>query len=60
MAGQETTSTTLAWGIAFLINNPNIQYKAHAELDSIIGDYDRVITTTDRPSLPYLNALINV
>uniref|UniRef100_A0A915P1M9 Unspecific monooxygenase n=1 Tax=Meloidogyne floridensis TaxID=298350 RepID=A0A915P1M9_9BILA len=59
-AGQETTSTTLNWGIAFLINNPNVQNKVHAELDSIIGDFDRIITTADRPSLPYLNALINV
>ncbi|CAK5087052.1 unnamed protein product [Meloidogyne enterolobii] len=58
-AGQETTSTTLNWGIAFLINNPNVQDKVHAELDSIIGDFDRIITTADRPSLPYLNALIN-
>uniref|UniRef100_A0A1I8BY93 Unspecific monooxygenase n=1 Tax=Meloidogyne hapla TaxID=6305 RepID=A0A1I8BY93_MELHA len=58
-AGQETTSTTLNWGIAFLINYPNVQAKVHAELDSIIGDVERIITTADRPSLPYLNALIN-
>uniref|UniRef100_A0A914M7G5 Unspecific monooxygenase n=1 Tax=Meloidogyne incognita TaxID=6306 RepID=A0A914M7G5_MELIC len=58
-AGQETTSTTLNWGIAFLINNPNVQNKVHAELDSIIGDFDRIITTADRSSLPYLNATIN-
>uniref|UniRef100_A0A914LVD3 Unspecific monooxygenase n=1 Tax=Meloidogyne incognita TaxID=6306 RepID=A0A914LVD3_MELIC len=58
-AGQETTSTTLNWGIAFLINYPNVQNKVQAELDSIIGDFDRIITMADRPSLPYLNALIN-
>ncbi|KAF7637785.1 hypothetical protein Mgra_00002759 [Meloidogyne graminicola] len=58
-AGQETTSTTLTWGIAFLINYPNIQLKVQKELDLIIGDFDRIITTSDKQTLPYLNALIN-
>ncbi|CAD5209392.1 unnamed protein product [Bursaphelenchus okinawaensis] len=58
LAGQETTSTTITWGIAFLIHNPEVQMKAHEELDRVIGS-DRVITMSDKNDLPYMNALVN-
>ncbi|CAD5209390.1 unnamed protein product [Bursaphelenchus okinawaensis] len=58
IAGQETTSTTMTWGIAFLIHNPDVQKKAHEELDRVIGS-DRIINMNDKNDLPYMNALIN-
>ncbi|KAI6192360.1 (pine wood nematode) hypothetical protein [Aphelenchoides bicaudatus] len=56
-AGQETTSTTLTWIIAYLIKNQDVQAKLHEELDKVIGN-DRLITVADRSNLPYTNAVI--
>ncbi|KAI1729563.1 cytochrome p450 domain-containing protein [Ditylenchus destructor] len=58
LAGQETTSTTLAWGIAHLLYNPEICDKLYAELDKVIGS-DRLITMADRADLPYTCAVVN-
>ena len=58
---KETSSTTLAWAFAYLINHPWVIEKVHAELDDVIGaGNSRFITIADRPMLPYMNALINV
>lgn len=50
----------LAWGFAFLIYNPEVEKKCHAELDRVFGSTDRVITLADKQLLPYCNATINV
>jgi cytochrome P450 len=57
LAGQETTSTTLAWGVAYLIHSPADQQKLHVELDKVIGS-DRLVTIADRANLPFTNAVI--
>ncbi|KAH7725792.1 Protein CYP-33C9 [Aphelenchoides avenae] len=58
LAGQETTSTTLAWGVSYMINWPEAQKKTHEELDRVVGS-DRIITLADRPNLPYTCAVVN-
>ncbi|KAI1710511.1 cytochrome p450 domain-containing protein [Ditylenchus destructor] len=58
VAGQETTSTSLAWGVAHLIHNLDVQEKLHEELDHVIGS-GRWITVADRPHLPYTCAVVN-
>jgi cytochrome P450 len=57
IAGQETTSNTLAWMILYMMENPEIQKKAHEELDNVIGN-DRLITLEDKTELNYINAII--
>ncbi|KAI6184975.1 (pine wood nematode) hypothetical protein [Aphelenchoides bicaudatus] len=56
-AGQESTSSSLTWGIAFLIQNEDVQQKVHSELDKVIGS-ERFVTVEDKKALPYLNAVL--
>ena len=57
LAGQETTSNTLAWLVIYLVQYPQIQTKLHHELDHVIGN-DRMITLDDKSSLNYVNAVV--
>lgn len=56
-AGSETIVTTLCWALIFLIRNPRVQAKCHAELDQVIGR-DRNPRLGDRERLPYIEAVI--
>ncbi|KAI6240329.1 (pine wood nematode) hypothetical protein [Aphelenchoides fujianensis] len=56
-AGQETTSTTLTWGIAYLIVHADAQKKLQEELDNVIGG-DRMVTGADKTELPYTQAVV--
>ncbi|XP_062280654.1 cytochrome P450 2J1-like [Scomber scombrus] len=58
LAGSETTSKTLQWGLIYLIKNPHIQDKVLAEIDSVIGQ-TRQPTMADKPNLPYTDAVIH-
>uniref|UniRef100_A0A914EL70 Cytochrome P450 n=1 Tax=Acrobeloides nanus TaxID=290746 RepID=A0A914EL70_9BILA len=58
VAGQDTTSNTMIWGILYLMTEPEIQAKLHKELDSVVGS-DRIITMEDRSKLHYAAAVIN-
>ncbi|PIC24499.1 hypothetical protein B9Z55_017819 [Caenorhabditis nigoni] len=57
-AGLSTTNITLTWTISYVLHNPEVQKKLHEELDRVIGS-DRLISTSDKPDLPYMNAVIN-
>ena len=46
-AGSETTATTLAWAVLFMILHPDAQKKVHDEIDSVIGR-DRLPSLDDR------------
>jgi len=56
-AGSETTSTTLTWWALTMIAFPEVQRKAQAELDDMVGR-DRLPTFEDAPRLPYMGAVI--
>ncbi|KAI6184834.1 (pine wood nematode) hypothetical protein [Aphelenchoides bicaudatus] len=47
----------MTWGIAYVINNQNVQQKLHEELDKVIGS-DRLILVADRQQLHYTQAVI--
>ncbi|KAI0248229.1 cytochrome P450 [Lactifluus subvellereus] len=52
-AGSETTSTTLSWWTLAMMAFPEVQRRAQAELDAVVGR-DRLPTFVDAPRLPYV------
>ncbi|KAI9443590.1 cytochrome P450 [Lactarius indigo] len=56
-AGGETTSTTLLWWVLAMLAYPEVQTRAHAELDEVVGSA-RPPTFADLPSLPYIRAMV--
>ncbi|OVA05941.1 Cytochrome P450 [Macleaya cordata] len=52
--GTDTTATAVEWGIARLIQYPEIQSKLYSEIKSTVGD--RKVDEKDIPKLEYLNA----
>ncbi|XP_061593792.1 cytochrome P450 2J2-like isoform X2 [Cololabis saira] len=57
-AGTETTTTTLNWGMLYMIYYPDIQERVQAEIDAVIGS-SRQPSVSDRENLPYTNAVIH-
>ncbi|XP_069006178.1 cytochrome P450 2J4-like [Embiotoca jacksoni] len=57
-AGTETTTTTLHWGLLYMIYYPDIQERIQAEMDAVIGS-SRTPSLTDRENLPYTDAVIH-
>ncbi|KAF9670959.1 hypothetical protein SADUNF_Sadunf13G0123300 [Salix dunnii] len=57
VAAIETTLWSIEWGIAELVNHPEIQKKLRHELDTVLGPGHQ-ITEPDTYKLPYLNAVI--
>ncbi|GFZ07746.1 cytochrome P450, family 98, subfamily A, polypeptide 3 [Actinidia rufa] len=55
-AGKDTSLISVEWAIAELIRNPDVQLKAHEELDRVIGS-DRAMNELDLPNLPYLQCI---
>ncbi|KAH9054044.1 cytochrome P450 [Lactarius deliciosus] len=56
-AGGETTSTILLWWVLAMLAYPEVQTRAHAELDEVVGNA-RPPTFADLPSLPYIRAMV--
>ncbi|KAG9287572.1 hypothetical protein G9A89_019633 [Geosiphon pyriformis] len=57
MAGTDTLASAMTWLAAILATHPEIQAKAHEELDRVVGK-SRLPDLNDEPSLPYIRALI--
>ncbi|KAI6187471.1 Cytochrome P450-33C9 [Aphelenchoides besseyi] len=57
VAGQETTSNTIGWAMAFIVCNSDVERRAHEELDQVINS-DRLITLEDKLHLPYITAIV--
>lgn len=56
LAGHETTATTLAWTVHFVLKHPEVQAKILAEISRVRGD--RPLSIDDIPKLEYLDATI--
>ncbi|KAH7107214.1 cytochrome P450 [Auriculariales sp. MPI-PUGE-AT-0066] len=57
IGGVETTAAIMQWFAALIPSYPDIQARAHAELDAVIGR-GRLPTPDDEPYLPYIRAII--
>ncbi|KAF8265474.1 cytochrome P450 [Lactarius quietus] len=56
-AGGLTTSVTLYWWLLAMLAFPEVQVRAQAELDEVVGR-TRPPTFADLPSLPYIRAMV--
>ncbi|KAI9450881.1 cytochrome P450, partial [Lactarius psammicola] len=52
-----TTSIALHWWLLAMLAFPDVQARAHAELDQVVGR-TRAPTFADLPSLPYIRAMV--
>ncbi|KFK39341.1 hypothetical protein AALP_AA3G231600 [Arabis alpina] len=57
IGGTDTSSQTIQWTMAEIIDNPNVLQRLREEIDSVVGK-TRLIQETDLPNLPYLRAVV--
>lgn len=57
VAGHETTALTLAWSLYLCAFDEEVQRRARAEAQSVLGD--RAATADDLPRLPYIRQIID-
>ncbi|KAG9318129.1 cytochrome P450 [Chiua virens] len=57
VAGAETTASTLQSFMLAMLQYPEVQEKAQAEIDAVIG-INRLPNFDDRPNLPYIEAIL--
>uniref|UniRef100_A0A0W0G888 Cytochrome p450 n=1 Tax=Moniliophthora roreri TaxID=221103 RepID=A0A0W0G888_MONRR len=55
--GYETTATTIEWLIVAMLAFPDVQRKAQAEIDTVVGQ-TRIPTLADMENLPYMRAVV--
>lgn len=55
--GTDTVAILLEWILARMVLHPDVQSKAQAEIDTVIG-HTRQVLDSDIPNLPYLQAII--
>ncbi|XP_028777563.1 3,9-dihydroxypterocarpan 6A-monooxygenase-like [Neltuma alba] len=56
-AGTDTSSLTVTWAMAELMNHPDIMEKARKEIDSVVGK-ERIVEESDIPNLPYVESIV--
>lgn len=56
--GTDTVAILLEWILARMVLHPNIQAKAQAEIDAVMGKSGRLVSDSDLSKLPYLRAIV--
>jgi cytochrome P450 len=57
VGGGDTISSVMAFWVLAMLAYPEMQARAHAELDAVVGR-DRLPTFADYPHLPYIRAMV--
>ncbi|KAG9310093.1 cytochrome P450 [Chiua virens] len=57
IAGAAAIASTLLHFMLAMVQNPEVQERAHAEIDAVVGS-DRLPMFDDRPNLPYIEAIL--
>ncbi|KAF8372532.1 hypothetical protein PRIPAC_78961 [Pristionchus pacificus] len=57
LAGMETTTTTLRWGMLFFAVNQDAQEKLRKEIHEVVGT-ERLPQMADQPKMPYARACV--
>ncbi|GAA0157593.1 hypothetical protein LIER_14830 [Lithospermum erythrorhizon] len=57
VGGTDTTSSTVEFAMAELMNKPMLMKKAQQELDTVVGS-DTIVEESHIPKLPYLHAIV--
>jgi cytochrome P450 len=57
LLGSETTSTTLTWAVLYMVREPAVQARVHAEIDSTWGRHQRP-SLADKDQMPYTAATL--
>ncbi|XP_073012527.1 geraniol 8-hydroxylase-like [Typha latifolia] len=57
VGGTETTSNTMEWAMAEMLQKPEILRRVQAELDQVVGK-DHIVEESHTPKLHYLNLVI--
>ncbi|KAJ6847336.1 putative cytochrome P450 76M5-like [Iris pallida] len=57
LGGTDTTSTTIEWAMAIMLQKPEIMRRAQEELDAVVGK-DNIVEESHLPKLTYLAAVI--
>ncbi|KAL9231524.1 hypothetical protein vseg_006746 [Gypsophila vaccaria] len=55
--GTDTVAILLEWALARMVLHPDIQAKAQAEIDSVVGR-NNPVSDSDLPNLPYLQSIL--
>ncbi|KAG2461695.1 cytochrome P450 2J2-like [Polypterus senegalus] len=58
VAGSETTATAIRWALLFMAQNPHIQEKVQAEIDSVLGQ-THLPSIEDKINMPYTEAVVH-
>uniref|UniRef100_T1IQ14 Cytochrome P450 2U1 n=1 Tax=Strigamia maritima TaxID=126957 RepID=T1IQ14_STRMM len=57
IAGSETSTNTLEWGLLYMIKHPDIQARVQEEIDHVIGR-ERFPSMSDQKLMPYTEATL--
>ena len=57
LGGEDSTAATMAWMFHFLTEHPDIQARAQAEVDEVLGKGDMLTDYRDHERLPYVEAV---
>lgn len=59
LAGEDTTSATLAWALHLIAQHPDVQAKLREEADAVLGSERVVATIEDLARMPYHDAVLS-